>query len=114
MLQCRAALQREQMLFAAIDDALGGRVNEVPHESFLPRIRDRIGQGIDKPTITEKKGAPIGVLRHDGKKDTLLLRFMAEKYPTPEIKGRVAALQRPQESYGTDEGKAVLAGGTDF
>jgi hypothetical protein len=40
--QCRARLQREHALFAAIDDALRRRVNESPREGFLPRIRARI------------------------------------------------------------------------
>lgn len=40
--QCRVRLQREDALFAAIDDALRGRVNEGPREGFLLRIRARI------------------------------------------------------------------------
>jgi len=42
--ECRAAREREQALFRAIDGALGARVNERPPENFLPRIRGRIAR----------------------------------------------------------------------
>ena len=45
--ECRAIWQRERALFAAIDGALRGRMNECPHERFLPRIRARIAHACE-------------------------------------------------------------------
>jgi hypothetical protein len=42
--QCRAILQREQRLFAAVDEALRARMEDVPRAGFLADVRARISQ----------------------------------------------------------------------
>ncbi len=43
--QCRTILQREQRLFAAVDEALRVRMEDVPRVGFLADVRARISQG---------------------------------------------------------------------
>jgi hypothetical protein len=71
--QCRTRLQQEQSLFAAIDDALRTKVNEMPQAGFLAGVRTQIW----KETTPKSRCGPMWTLASAA----LALALLAAAHP---------------------------------
>ena len=101
--QCRARLQHEQWLFAAIDDALRTKVNERPRSGFLACVRTQVS----KEGLPKSRWSPVWALAGAA----LALALIAVAHPgarpartlnTPTISAR-QSLESAQSGRGSTE-----------
>jgi hypothetical protein len=102
--QCRAILQREQRLFAAVDEALRVRMENVPRVDFLADVRARISQEPEPRSSMNPWWALAAA--------SVIVVLLALAVPWARVRKQPVAIGRPSISISRSQAEPEVAEST--